>query len=128
MLAWNSLPVDISLVDSKESFTKTAKDTVHNPYIYRYCKISMYDDMYQVYCIISSHLISFHITPFLYYISSKRLYFSLSIDIQHIIIIYVSNKNYLKNVFFPFYFLNTDIFVTMNSVSLIFDIYVFKIF
>ena len=33
MLAWNSLPVDISLLDSKESFTKAVKDTVHNPYI-----------------------------------------------------------------------------------------------
>ena len=33
MLAWNSLPVDISLLDSKESFTKAVKDTVHNSYI-----------------------------------------------------------------------------------------------
>ena len=33
MLAWNGLPVDISLLDSKESFTKAVKDTVHNPYI-----------------------------------------------------------------------------------------------
>ena len=33
MLAWNSLPLDISLLDSKESLSKAAKYTVHSPYI-----------------------------------------------------------------------------------------------
>ena len=33
LLEWNKLPVDISLLDSKDSFTKAVKAMVQNPYI-----------------------------------------------------------------------------------------------
>ena len=54
------------------------------------------------------------------YISSERLHFSLSNDINHIIIIYVAYKMCLKKSFFHFYFLNTDISVMVGGMSLIF--------
>ena len=47
-----------------------------------------------------------------YHTSFERLYFSLSNDVNHYIIIYDPLKMCLKNSFFYFYFLNTDISVT----------------
>ena len=47
-----------------------------------------------------------------YHTSFERLYFSLSNDVNHYIIIYDPLKICLKNSFFHFYFLNMDISVT----------------
>ena len=49
-----------------------------------------------------------------YHTSSERLYFSLSNDVNHHIIIYDPLKMCLKNSFFHFYFLNTDISVASH--------------
>ena len=49
-----------------------------------------------------------------YHKSFERLYFSLSNDVYHYIIIYDPLKMCLKNSFFHFYFLNTDILVTSH--------------
>ena len=53
-----------------------------------------------------------------YHTLSERLYFSLSNDvnhyINHYIIIYDPLKMCLKNLFFHFYFLNTNISVTSH--------------
>ena len=49
-----------------------------------------------------------------YHTSSERFYFSLSNDENHYIIIYDPLKMCLKNSFFHFYFLNTDISVTSH--------------
>ena len=54
------------------------------------------------------------------YISSERLYFSLSNGIKHIIIIYKAYKLCLKNSFFQFYFLKTNISVTVAGTVWIF--------
>ena len=53
-------------------------------------------------------------------ISYERVYYSLSNDIDHIIIVYDACKICLKNLFFYFYFLNTGILVTVNCISCIF--------
>ena len=49
-----------------------------------------------------------------YHTSFERLYFSLSNDVYHYLIIYDPLKTCLKNYFFHFYFLNADISVTIN--------------
>ena len=49
----------------------------------------------------------------IYYISSERLYFSLSVDVKHVLIIF--------DLSFHFYFLNMDILVTINSAIWIFE-------
>ena len=49
-----------------------------------------------------------------YHTSSERLYFSLSNDVNHHIIIYDPLKMCLKNSFFHFYLLNTDISVASH--------------
>ena len=49
-----------------------------------------------------------------YHASFERSYVSLSNDVYHYIIIYAPLKMGLKNSFFHFYFLNTDISVTIH--------------
>ena len=56
-----------------------------------------------------------------YHISSERLYFSLLVDIKHVLIIFNAIKMYLENIFFHFHFLNMDILVTMNNAIWIFE-------
>ena len=53
-----------------------------------------------------------------YHTSFERLYLSLSNDVYHYIIIYDPLKMCLKNSFFHFYFLNTDISVTVHYEAL----------
>ena len=53
------------------------------------------------------------------YIILKVIFFSIN-DVNHIIFIYDANKMCLKNSFFHFYFLNTDISITVNGTSWIF--------
>ena len=53
-----------------------------------------------------------------YHTSFERLYFSLPNDVYHYIIIYDPIKMCLKNSFFHFYLLNTDISVTVHYEAL----------
>ena len=53
-----------------------------------------------------------------YHTSFERLYFSLSNNVYHYIIIYDPFKMCLKNSFFHFYFLNTYISVTVHYEAL----------
>ena len=61
--------------------------------------------------------LDFRIKRHNYDISEERLYFSLSGNIIHTTIIYDPRKICQENLFFHFYFLNTDISLTVYCAS-----------